>query len=223
MTVGTGGTIQGNHTIHGSFTTGSGTTVAPHNDSTHASTLTVVGKVTLDHNTTLNFNLDAPGTVGSNINDLIAITGDLSLDGTLNVHNLTGFGVGTYTLMTYSGTLLGAGTLHKGTLPTGYNYTISIVSDSGHSDVNLGVASALVSGDTNGDGFVTSLDIDAIYKNFGASASSQWKVDGGSGVVDQGDVTYELNHYFHTSYGDANLDTYTDFTDFQTLLDHWQS
>ena len=35
-------------------------------------------------------------------------------------------------------------------------------------------------------------------------------------------MTFELNHYFHTSYGDANLDTFTDFIDFQALLDHWQ-
>ena len=41
-------------------------------------------------------------------------------------------------------------------------------------------------------------------------------------MVGQGDVTYELCTYFHTNYGDANLDTKTDFNDFQILLDHWQ-
>ena len=35
-------------------------------------------------------------------------------------------------------------------------------------------------------------------------------------------MTYELRHYFNTSYADANLDTYTDFGDFQTLLYDWQ-
>jgi hypothetical protein len=36
-------------------------------------------------------------------------------------------------------------------------------------------------------------------------------------------VTYELNHYFLTSYGDANLDKATGFVDFQALLNHWQA
>jgi hypothetical protein len=78
-------------------------------------------------------------------------------------------------------------------------------------------------GDTNHDGAVNSLDIDAIYHNFGASATSQWKVDGDGNVVGQGDVTYELRTYFLSNYGDANLDRKTDFLDFQVLLDHWQA
>jgi hypothetical protein len=41
--------------------------------------------------------------------------------------------------------------------------------------------------------------------------------------VGQEDVTYELVHLMHTNYGDANLDRFTDFTDFQVLLDHWQA
>jgi len=32
------------------------------------------------------------------------------------------------------------------------------------------------------------------------------------GVVNQNDVTYELNHFLNTSYGDANLDGKTDTT-----------
>ena len=41
------------------------------------------------------------------------------------------------------------------------------------------------------------------------------------GVVNQDDVTYELRTYFNTSYADATLDTYTDYADFQIVLDHW--
>jgi len=52
---------------------------------------------------------------------------------------------------------------------------------------------------------------------------NKWCDVNGDGVVNQLDVTYELNHYFHTSYGDANLDRATDFGDFQTLLNHWQA
>jgi hypothetical protein len=51
---------------------------------------------------------------------------------------------------------------------------------------------------------------------------AQYDVDNDQ-VVCQDDVTYELTTYFHTSYGDANLDRYTDFPDFQALLDNWQN
>ena len=36
-------------------------------------------------------------------------------------------------------------------------------------------------------------------------------------------MTYYLHYYCNTNYGDANLDGNTDFTDFQILLDHWQT
>jgi hypothetical protein len=55
-----------------------------------------------------------------------------------------------------------------------------------------------------------------------SSALAQYDVNG-DGAVTQADVTYELNHYMHTSYGDANLDRATDFVDFQALLSHWQA
>jgi hypothetical protein len=89
---------------------------------------------------------------------------------------------------------------------------------------NTGTLTILAfAGDVNQDGSANSLDIDAIYYHFDAPASSQWKVDGDDQPVGQNDVTYELNNYFHTNYGDANLDGKTDFLDFQTLLNDWQA
>jgi uncharacterized protein YjbI with pentapeptide repeats len=99
-----------------------------------------------------------------------------------------------------------------------------------------GAVTLYLPGDTNRDGAINSLDIDAIYQNLTVAPSSylgtwprslvayssQYDVNG-DGVVSQDDVTYELNHYFHTNYGDANLDKATDFGDFQTLLNHWQA
>ena len=71
-----------------------------------------------------NFDLGAPGTTGSGVNDLIADTGSLTLAGTLNITALTGFAPGMYTLMTYAG---GAGgTLTVGTTPnSNYNYIVT--------------------------------------------------------------------------------------------------
>jgi hypothetical protein len=94
-------------------------------------------------------------------------------------------------------------------------------------------------GDTNHDGALNSLDIDAIYQHLTqappgyvgtwprkllawSSALAQYDLDGDQAVT-QADVTYELNHYFLTNYGDANLDKATGFVDFQTLLNHWQA
>ncbi len=93
-------------------------------------------------------------------------------------------------------------------------------------------------GDTNHDGVVNSLDIDAIYQHLTVAPSTYlgtwprplltWSPaltqydPAGLGSVSQADVTYELNNYFHTNYGDANLDGATDFADFQALLNHWQ-
>ena len=124
-----GGTFKGPNTVNGSLTTvaGSSAIVAPSTDFVSAHTLTVVGAVTLDHSTTLDFNLGTPGTVGGGINDLITITGSLSLDGTLNVTGLTGFSTGTYTLMTYTGLLTEpSGPLTLGTMPSGMGYTYTI-------------------------------------------------------------------------------------------------
>lgn len=65
-------------------------------------------------------NFDLATTAAS---DKIAVAGNLTLDGVLNVSALTGFDVGTYTLFTYTGSLTNNG-LDLGTTPGGYTYTV---------------------------------------------------------------------------------------------------
>jgi hypothetical protein len=117
---------------------------------------------------------------------------------------------------------------------TGYTWDASQLYSTGVVTLSL----AYLPGDTNHDGAINSLDIDAIYQHLTVAppgyvnwprplltwspALAQYDV-AGLGSVSQADVTYELNHYFHTNYGDANLDRYTDFVDFQTLLNNWQA
>jgi len=60
--------------------------------------------------------------LGTN-SDQVAVTGDLTLGGTLNISDAGGFGPGTYTLFTYGGAL-SVGTFAIGTTPANYNYTI---------------------------------------------------------------------------------------------------
>jgi hypothetical protein len=178
--------------------------------------LTVNGTVTLDHSTTLNFNLGPAGTTGSNDNDFINITGPLSLDGTLNVNALGGFGVGTYTLIDYTGALSGAGLSLGTTSGLGFNYAIDATKAN---EIDLDVTTQYAAGDTNHDGLLNSLDIDAIYQNLTVAPASyigtwprplqpynKWCDVNGDGAVTQADF---------------NGDGVVDFLDFQILLNYW--
>jgi hypothetical protein len=101
---------------------------------------------------------------------------------------------------------------------------------------DTGTVTLYLNADTNRDGTLNSLDIDAIYQHMTVAPStyqgawpralaaynSQYDLNG-DGVVNQDDVTYELYHYFLTGYGDADLNKAIDFQDFQILLNHWQN
>ncbi len=80
--------------------------------------LTLNGQVTLLSSTSLVFDLASIAA-----SDQIEVNGSLTLDGTLNVNALSGFGMGRYDLIDYTGALTD-NTLDLGTLPSGYNYAI---------------------------------------------------------------------------------------------------
>jgi fibronectin-binding autotransporter adhesin len=68
-----------------------------------AGTLSINGNLVLSSTTAMNFELNTPGVVGSGVNDLVAVNGNLNLAGQLNVFGSAE--AGTYTLFTYTGTL----------------------------------------------------------------------------------------------------------------------
>ena len=68
-----------------------------------------VGKLVLSAGANSDFRLGTPNVVGGGVNDLIAVAGNLTLAGNLNITALGGFGIGTYTLFTYNGTLTNTG------------------------------------------------------------------------------------------------------------------
>jgi hypothetical protein len=80
-----------------------------------ASTFTVSNNLALRPTTVLNF---TPGTNAT----MLAVKGSLALGGTNNVAAGSGFTNGTYTLMTYTGTLSGNYPV-LGSVPAGYKYT----------------------------------------------------------------------------------------------------
>lgn len=114
VSVASGATLSGTGTISGTISISNSGIITPGDGGT--STLST-GSLTLNSTSNLNFELGSSS-------DRIAVSGNLILDGTLNITNTTGFGVGTYTIMTYTGSLTN-NTLSLGTVPSGYDYTIN--------------------------------------------------------------------------------------------------
>lgn len=131
----TGGTLGGSGIIGGNVTVMDGGHIAP---GTSPGTLTVAG-LNLSSGSILDYELGAPNVVGSGVNDLIQVNGDLTLAGVLNLTNVGGFDSGVYRLMNYTGNLTNNG-LVFGTLPTGlWDLTVDTTTAN---EVNLLVAAA---------------------------------------------------------------------------------
>ncbi|MDP3551085.1 MAG: autotransporter domain-containing protein [Novosphingobium sp.] len=112
----TGGSILGGSGRVGGTVSIADATIAPGNS---AGNLTVGGDLVLSADSTLAFELGAPGGAEGTDSDLIAVLGNLTLDGTLNVSDVGGFGVGLYRLINYNGTLADNG-LYIGATPPGF-------------------------------------------------------------------------------------------------------
>jgi T5SS/PEP-CTERM-associated repeat protein/autotransporter-associated beta strand protein len=107
-----GGTLGGSGSIGGDVTIADGGILAP---GSSAGTLTV-GSLTLEEGATLDYELGRAGVIGDDVNDLVEVTGNLTLDGTLDITDIGGFGAGVYRLMNYGGDLTDNG-LEFGVLP----------------------------------------------------------------------------------------------------------
>jgi fibronectin-binding autotransporter adhesin len=81
------------------------------------------GALSLDSATLLTYEFGTAGVPGGLDNDLTVVTGNLVLDGTINVLDSGTFGIGTYRVFNYSGTLTD-NILDVGTLPSGYAATV---------------------------------------------------------------------------------------------------
>ena len=122
-TVSSGATLGGSGTL-GAVTVAAGATLAPGNSPGTLNTATL----TLDDASVLSFELNPTNeTVGSNINDLVSVTGNLTLDGILNVVATSGDFLATegmvWRLFNYTGTLTN-NLVSLGSMPTlsGGNY-----------------------------------------------------------------------------------------------------
>jgi len=107
------GTTFGGSGSVGGVTIADDATITP--GGTGIGTLTVTS-LTLSGGSRLRYDLGTPGRVGGADNDLISVSGNLVLDGSLDVIARPGFGDGVYRLINYGGTLTDNG-LAMGTAP----------------------------------------------------------------------------------------------------------
>jgi autotransporter-associated beta strand protein len=111
-TVATTGTLGGSGTIGGAVTCNG--TLAP---GSGVGTLTLSSGLVLSSTSVLDIELGSTS-------DKAAVTGNLTLDGTVNVAASPGFAAGTYIIATYTGTLTN-NTLNVGTVPNGYTASVN--------------------------------------------------------------------------------------------------
>ncbi len=152
------GTLQLDGALTSNVTIASGATLSGTGSVAAANTVTVldggilspgtspgtltVGNLVLNAGSILNFELAAPNAPGGGAgSDLIVVTNNLTLDGTINTTALLGFDAGTYRVINY-GNLLADNILLAGTGPVGFTYSIVTTSGvgGGAGGVNLLVA-----------------------------------------------------------------------------------
>jgi autotransporter-associated beta strand protein len=124
--LGGSGTIGGNTTL-------AAATLAP---GTSPGTLTFAGDLTLGAASILAYELGAPGGVAGIDSDLVVVGGNLTLDGTLDITDLGGFGPGLYRLITYAGSLTDNG-LALGLVPAAVSRSDLAIQTAVAQQVNL--------------------------------------------------------------------------------------
>ncbi|MBB4839230.1 fibronectin-binding autotransporter adhesin [Sphingomonas kyeonggiensis] len=120
--IGSGATLGGSGILGGDVLIADGGTLAPGNS---PGTLTINGGLTLSTGSTLAYEFGAANAVGSPLNDLVNVGGNLVLDGTINVAVSAGgaFDIGLYRIANYGGALTDNG-LVIGTIPAGAELSV---------------------------------------------------------------------------------------------------
>lgn len=209
------GAVLGGTGTLGGVTVAAGGTIAPGNS---PGTLTM-GSLALDRGATLAFDLGTPDTVGGD-NDLIVVTGGLTLDGTLDVTAAPQFGNGLYTLIRY-GNLVADNGLQAGNVPDGYSYDVSAgaVGRAGH--VTMLVSSAAAGGNQFWDGADTTPGGTAN----GRGGTGDWTTGGTNWTNQAGDANAAWGGEFAIFGGTAGTVSVmgeTPFTGMQFLTDGYE-
>ncbi len=155
--VGSHQTIAGSGSVVGNVIAGNGATVSP---GSNIGTLTFSNNLTLAGGANLVFDLSPTDTVGNGINDLIDVSGELSLSGsntfTVNATAGTILSPGTYTVVRYGSMTGDAGNLFYANPSTRYAVTVD---DTTPGELQLHVTGSPLGITWRGDGFANAWDI----------------------------------------------------------------
>ena len=158
VTVGATGILQGTGTIGGNVTVQDGGTLAA---GASPGVLTVAGDLVLSSGSISAFELGAANITGSTLNDLVIVTGNLTLDGLLNLV-ADPLADGYYRLFSYGGNLTDNG-LMLGVLPIGTTATV-LTNVAGEVNLRVGVATG------------------ALFWDGGVANASNGTINGGTGT-----------------------------------------
>ena len=158
VTVGATGILQGTGTIGGNVTVQDGGTLAA---GASPGVLTVAGDLVLSSGSISAFELGAANITGSTLNDLAIVTGNLTLDGLLNLV-ADPLADGYYRLFSYGGNLTDNG-LMLGVLPIGTTATV-LTNVAGEVNLRVGVATG------------------ALFWDGGVANASNGTINGGTGT-----------------------------------------
>ena len=142
--VGNTATLSGTGTLGGTTTIAQGGTLTPGDVLTHVGTLNIANSLTLAQGSSQQFYIGQTNASGGTYNSFVAVGGDLTLGGTLNITaNPDGPSVskghldaGLYRLYTYGGALSGAANQSMGTTNVAANGIVSLQTSIAH-QVNL--------------------------------------------------------------------------------------
>ncbi|MFU7529237.1 autotransporter domain-containing protein [Qipengyuania sp. ASV99] len=158
-----GARLSGTGTIGGTVTIADATIAAGNSPGT----LAINGDLLLSAASILEFELGDPAGIAGVDSDLITVTGDLTLDGNLNIIDAGVFGAGLYRLISFGGDITD-NTLEFGSIPGGFSISdLSIqITSSNDGDVNL----------------VFSAPANPLNFWDGANVTANGTVDGGTGT-----------------------------------------
>ncbi len=182
------GTITGNVTILGTLAPG----FSP-------------GTITMNNNLVLSNSAIVSYDLGTN-SDLTVVGGNLTLGGTLNISDAGGFGVGTYTLFTYAGSLTYNNGLTIGTTPN-TNLFYAINTNTANT-VKLNVTYTAPAGPITGSSTATTGDSGVTYSISSVSGATNytWTVPSGATVASgQGSTSITVNFGCSASSGNVTV------------------
>ena len=158
------GSGAGTATVAGNLEDSAGTIIIP-GGTTNVGTLAITGNLTLTGSDTLNFDLGkTPTSAGGTNNDLITVASNLTINaGTVvNINPILALAGGTYKLISYNGTLIGAGntaTWSVGSYTPSGRVTGVAISEATPGEIDLIVSGTPAPLVWQGDGSINAWDV----------------------------------------------------------------